>query len=540
MREFNQKEQQYLYFSKRNRKVEFAHLCPMARSPQSYLLKAALFATGLAGIVAEYILATLATYFLGDSVFQWTIVLSLMLFAMGIGSRISRLFDKRLLEALIVIEFLLSVLTSGCVLAVYGLAAYIDYLDLLIYGFCLLIGLLIGMEIPLVTRINGHYESLRSNIAGVMENDYYGSLLGGLFFAFVGLPFLGLTYTPFILGGINFLVALALFAQMRPLIVPKAKLPLVGAAMAVVVTLGAGLFFSRPIVLFGEQSRYEDKVVFTKQTRYQHITLTQWQDDYWLFLNNSKQLSTFDEWLYHEPLVHPAMAIHPDPKRVLVLGGGDGCAIREALKYSSVDSIIQLELDPEMTAIGTDHPVFRKMNKDAYRNPKVRVINRDAFDYLAKQSDYFDVIIADFPDPKSIEVNRLYTLEFYRLCYRHLRDRGIIITQAGSPYHTSKAFQCVQATMREAGFGTLPLHNHVITLGQWGFVLGGKNIESSQLKPAVLNARLEGIPTRWLTPEAMYHITSFGKPLFPIDSVEVNALHNQVLYRYYGEGNWEI
>ncbi|WP_233195897.1 hypothetical protein [Aquimarina sp. MAR_2010_214] len=158
---------------------------------KSRILKLALFATGLSGIVAEYILSTLATYFLGDSVFQWTMILSIMLFSMGVGSRLSTFFTTKILEKFLIAELLLSLLTSTAALTTYFLMGMTENIGVVIYSFSIAIGLLIGVEIPLVTRINEENEELRTNIAGVMENDYYGSLIGGLFFVFVGLPFLG-------------------------------------------------------------------------------------------------------------------------------------------------------------------------------------------------------------------------------------------------------------------------------------------------------------------------------------------------------------
>ncbi|MEM9022148.1 MAG: polyamine aminopropyltransferase [Bacteroidota bacterium] len=507
---------------------------------RSRILKASLFATGLSGIVAEYVLSTLATYYLGDAVFQWTMILSVMLFSMGLGSRISRYFTRHILETFIVTEFLLSILTSTCALTTYVLMAYTEHIGWLIYGFSILIGLLIGMEIPMATRLNEEHESLRTNIAGVMENDYFGSLIGGVFFAFIGLPYLGLTYTPFVLGGINFVVALALFATLGSGVQQRFTWPLRGMATLVFGLILAGVLLSEPIVRYGEQARYQDKVVFSKQTRYQKITVTQWKDHHWLYLNTSKQLCTFDEWLYHEPLVHPVMKLSPHPEEVLIVGAGDGCAIREVLKYPGVDSIILVDLDPEMTDIGANHPILRTLNQDAYHAPKVRVINGDAFNYLADTDRYFDVIIADFPDPRTIELNRLYTLEFYKLCRKRLRPAGVMITQAASPYYTTRAFKTIDATMAAAGFATIPIHNHVYTFGEWGWVIGAKAIPKAELKPRLQAMRFDDLDTRWISNEAMTMMTSFGGDLVPVDSVEVNAIHHPVLYKYYHEGAWKV
>ncbi len=514
----------------------------MNPSSKSQILKVALFATGLSGIVAEYILSTLATYFIGNSVFQWTMILSLMLFSMGLGSRLSLYIENRLLEVFIFTEFVLSILTSFSALATYVLMAYMDDIGILIYSLSILIGLLIGMEIPLVTRINERYEQLKANIAGVMEQDYYGSLLGGVFFAFVGLPYLGLTYTPFVLGGINFLVAVVLYFKLKSSVEVKFRPILGGFAVVIFLVLGAGIFLAEPIVFFGEQKRYNDKVIFSEQTKYQKITITQWKDDYWLFLNTSKQLCTFDEWLYHEPLVHPVMGLNPAAKDVLVLGAGDGCAIREVLKYDHIQNITLVDLDPEMTRIGAEHPIFRSLNQGAFQSPKVKVINEDAFNYLERTREMYDVIIADFPDPQTIELNRLYSLEFYKLCQHQLRAHGVIVTQAASPYFCPKVYQSIEKTMQKAGFQTIPLHNHVYTFGEWAWVIGAKAIPSKQLKPILQSLDLDDIQLRWLNQEAMQLITSFGKDLLPVQSeqIEVNTLQNPVLHRYYRQGTWDI
>lgn len=507
---------------------------------QSLILMTALFATGLSGIVAEYVLATLATYFLGDSVFQWTIVLSLMLFSMGLGSRFSKMFEKNLLETFIFIELILSILISLCALITYLIMPYTSSIWLVMYFMAVVIGLLIGMEIPLVTRINENYKSLRTNISGVMEKDYYGSLFGGLFFAFIGIRHLGLTYTPFVVGAVNFLVAFLLFYSLRDSIikVQKNKLQLGFTITAAVLMIG--LFFAEPIVLFGEQSRYKEKVVFTKQTPYQKITVTQWQGDYWLYLNTGKQLSTFDEWMYHEPLVHPAMQLAQSHKKVLIMGAGDGCAIREVLKYSDVDSIILVDLDPEMTEVGKNHPIFKQLNQSAYFSPKLRVINADAFNYIEDNKIFYDVIIADFPDPKSIEVNRLYTREFYQICNKRLRPNGVFITQAASPYYTTKAFRTIEKTIASAGFNVTPIHNHIYTFGEWGWVIGMKEPSSKAIKKQLQSINFKGIDVRWINQESMMMMTSFGRDLVDIDrdAIEINTIHNPVLYRYYAEGNW--
>ena len=510
---------------------------------RSNLLKLALFATGLSGIVAEYVLSTLATYFLGDSVFQWTMIVSIMLFSMGLGSRLSKWFvNSNLLQNFIYIEFILSILAAFVSVITYTASAFYGYVGFVIYAMSVVIGLLIGMEIPLVIRLNDEFEDLRVNVSSVMEKDYYGSLLGGVFFAFVGLPYLGLTYTPFVLGSINFIVACSLFLILRNSLQPQLMIRLSAMSIGILVLLVSGFVLAKPIIEYGEESRYRDKVVYTEQSRYQKIVITKTRDNFWLFINGNQQLSSIDEVMYHEPLVHPVMKLSKNPQRVLVLGGGDGGAVREILKYDQVEKITLVDLDPAMTRLGQTNELLIRMNENSLNHEKVNIINADGFNYLEDSREYFDVIIIDLPDPKTVELGRLYSYEFYKLCYSKLRPHGLIITQAGSPYYAARAFNCIDITMQAAGFSTVPLHNQVVTLGEWGWVMGSKLGNREEIKKALQALQYHDITTQWINHDAMTLITSFGKGIFPDDhqSVQVNKIHNPVLYKYYLDGKWDL
>lgn len=468
-------------------------------------------------------------------------IVSVMLFSMGLGSRISKSMEKNLLQKFIYIEFALSFLVGFSSLIAYSASAYTIYTGIIIYSLSIIIGLMIGMEIPLVIRINQEFQNLRMNISTVMEKDYYGSLAGGLFFAFVGLPIIGLTYTPFILAFVNFSVAVVLLFILWKRLENRSKRFIGTLAATLTVVLISGFFIAQPIIKYGEQSKYKDKVIFSEQSRYQKIVVTQWKNDYWLYINGNQQLSTFDEEMYHEPLVHPALKLAKTPYNILILGGGDGCAVREILKHKSVKKITLVDLDPAMTKLGKDHPIFKEMNKNALSNPKVTIHNKDGYIFMDNSHEFYDVIIIDLPDPKSVELSRLYSYEFYSKCYKHLRNHGIIITQAGSPYFAPQAFNCIDKTMSEAGFTTIPLHNQVVTLGEWGWILGAKNISKEGLKKQMQSLSYEDIPTQWINNEAMMLITSFGKDFFKqTNTIETNKIHNPVLYRYYLDGTWEM
>jgi len=511
-------------------------------SVKSGILKLSLFATGLSGIVAEYVLSTLATYFLGDSVLQWTMIVSIMMFSMGLGSRISKYLTGNLLPKFVTIEFILSLLSSLVAVCTYLVASISIYTGIIIYVLSIVIGLLIGMEIPLVIRLNDEFEELRINVSSILEKDYYGSLAGGIFFAFFGLPVLGLTYTPFVLGAINFAVAIMLFMMLWNKLEKSIRRRLVIIALIVVAIWLTALVTAESIIHFGEERRYKDQVIFSRQSQYQRIVMTQAKGDYWLYINGNQQLSTVDEVMYHEPLVLPVMSLHENPQHVLVLGGGDGCAVRDILKYEQVKDITLVDLDPMMTDLARTHPVLSELNMGSLEHEKVRVINDDAYKYLEKSDQYFDIIIIDLPDPKTIELSRLYSFEFYKLCHRQLRPNGLIVTQSGSPYFANRAFKCIQYSLEEAGFNCIPIHNQVITLGEWGWIIGSKSLDSVSLKNSLRGLTFEEVPTRWINNEAMLLMTSFGKDitLDPEETIEVNSIHNPVLFKYYMKGNWDL
>ena len=507
------------------------------------LLFSALFATGLSGIVAEYCFATLSTYFVGDSVKQWSIIISLMLFSMGIGSRITKSFNGNIFKLFVITEFTLSIVVSFSAVITYYLASQVEYVGIFIYTLSIITGSLIGMELPLAMRLNDEFQSLKFNVANVLEKDYYGSLIGGLFFVFIGLPYLGLTYTPFILGFINLFVAVLLLFFFKNSISKQQQKIFFSIAALLIILLISGSLFSQKIIMYGEQKKYKDKIVFKEQSIYQKIVVTKWKNDFWLYLNDNLQFSTFDEPLYHEVLVHPIMQVLHQPKKILILGGGDGCAARELLKYKTTEKITLVDLDKKLTDLFIHKPVLANINKNSLTNNKVKIINQDGFKFLEQTNDFFDLIIVDLPDPRNVELSRLYSLEFYELCNLKLTPNGGIITQAGSPYYTPYAYKCIEKTMASASFTTLPLHNQILTMGEWGWIAGIKRKTSNEeIKKSLDKFDNSDISTKWLNKNAIQLITSFGKNFYQknqTDTIKVNQISNPVLYHYYNQGNWD-
>ncbi|RSC95145.1 polyamine aminopropyltransferase [Tenacibaculum singaporense] len=507
------------------------------KKQKSLALKIALFATGISGIVAEYILSTLASYFIGNAILQFTLIVSIMLFAMGLGSRFSKFFTKQVIVYFILTELVLSILVSFSALVSYVVYGVTDVSWLVIYLLSILIGLLIGLEIPFATRINNEFEELRLNISNILEKDYFGSLIGGLFFAFVGLPYLGLTYTPFLLGFLNLGVSYYLFRVLKehvPLKVRK-KLEMIYVFVTFLILLG--LYFAKPIIQYGEQVKYKDKIVYSKQTKYQKIVVTKWKEWYSLYINGNQQLSSFDEFMYHEPMVHLPMNLTKSHANILVLGGGDGCLVREVFKYEDVQKVTLVDLDPNMIDLGKNYSVFKELNDNAMNDSRLETITQDAFNFLEDTKEKYDVIFVDLPDPNNVDLNKLYTKEFYKLCKLKLKNDGVFITQAGSPYYATEAFYCIDKTLRKAGFKTVPMHNQVLTLGEWGWVMAKKkdvNLEE------ITNLDFSKLDLKWLTNKATPQLIAFGKPLVDTTGIKVNTIFSPKLYTYYRGGNWDL
>lgn len=500
-----------------------------------------MFATGCAAMVTEYTLATLASYLMGNTILQWTVVISLMMFSMGIGSRQSRKLEKHLLDRYVFAEFGLSLFCTFSVIFAFWIAAFTVHNGLVIYAIACLIGFLTGLEIPLVTRINENYETLRVNISSVMEYDYYGSLAGGALFAFVLLPFLGLTYTPILLGGINLLVAGLILWNFSNLLKWAKIIKITFISLLGVIALAA--VFAKPIILFGEQHKYKDKIIYAEQTRYQKIVITKWKDDFWLFLNGSTQFSTYDEERYHEPLVHPAISSLKERADILILGGGDGLAVRELLKYPDIENITVVDLDPAMTRLAKTHAIFLKINEGSLNSERVHVVNQDAYQFIRNSKKLYDAIIVDLPDPKSVSLSLLYSVGFYKMAKKQLKPFGVLVTQSTSPLYSPEAFLCIKKSMEAGGFSVVPYQNSIPTMGDWGWNLGVKQeaMSPEKLKANLLKLDFLELATRFINQDAMTAMAHFGKGIFELqDEIEVNTQSNPVILKYYRQGDWDV
>lgn len=436
------------------------------------------FVCAACGLVYELALVAQGSYLLGDSITQASVVLATMVFAMGIGSLTAKPLQRRPLLSFAVIEALLA-LFGG--LSVLGLHAAFTWLDLYwpaLIGIALVVGALIGAEIPLLMTLLQRIrrQDAGSATADLFAADYIGALIGGLAFPFLLLPLLGQTRGALLVGMVNAVagaaVVLVLFAST---VTRPRRLAVAGGTLAVLAVLGVAFAQSDAFLRYARDALYEDPVVYSETTQYQDIVVTESSPvvpgpkDMRLFLNGDLQFSSIDEYRYHESLVHPVLAGKRD--RVLILGGGDGLALREVLRYPDVREAVEVELDPAVLRLARENPEIAALNEDSLADPRVRVVTADAFAWLRDARERFDAVIIDMPDPDSTATAKLYSEEFYTLARQVMAPGARLVVQAGSPYFAPRTFDCIDATIRAAGFSTTPYHVNVPSFGDWGFTL---------------------------------------------------------------------
>ncbi|MEO7549093.1 MAG: polyamine aminopropyltransferase, partial [Ramlibacter sp.] len=500
---------------------------PPSPRPVEVALLASVFVVAACGLVYELAAGALASYVLGDSVLQFSTVIGTYLFAMGIGSWLSRFFERQLPAHFLRIELLVA-LIGGSLPAVLFLAnAWVPgAFRGLLYGMVLLVGMLVGLEIPLVMRILRRNVALKDLVSQVLTFDYLGALAVSVAFPLVFVPQLGLVRTGLLFGLMNAGVALwALWLFRHELRRWRAHAL---ASLLTFAALAAGFAGAGRITSLAEDSLYQDRVVFAATSPWQRIVVTRGRAGHRLFLNGNLQFAERDEYRYHEALVHPAMAAHGAARKVAVLGGGDGMAVREVLRYPGVESITLVELDPNMTQLFSTHETLARLNGGALSSPKLKIVNADAFSWLEQTSEVFDVIIVDFPDPTNFSIGKLYTNSFYALLEQRLAASGYAVVQTTSPLVARESFWTVVSTIESVGLQAYPYHAHVPSFGEWGFVMAGRR---PLRQPTVLP---EGL--RFLSLETLPLLFDFPRDMARVPA-EVNRLSNQQLVTTY-EREW--
>lgn len=500
----------------------------MKRAPLLFLN---VFVIATCGLIYELLAGTLSSYVLGDSVTQFSLIIGIYLFAMGVGSYLSRFIEKNVAEKFVEIELGVAVVGGFSAPLLFLTFANLSYFSIVLYGIVFVIGVLVGLEIPLLMRILKDELDFKDLVSRVLAFDYIGALVASLLFPIFLVPRLGLNRTSLLFGMLNAAVGVWGTWLLLPLI--KGNVTLMRIRGAVILVLLAIAFIKADkLTTLAEDALFADNIIYAKSSPYQRIVVTKGKIGYALFLNGNLQFNSFDEYRYHEALVHPAFAAYQgSPKRVLVLGGGDGLALREIEKYKSVEFIQLVDLDPDMTNVSHAVPALGELNHHSFADSRVHVTNADAFVWLdSVETEPFDIAIVDFPDPNNFALGKLYTTRFYSLLKKKLKPDSAVVIQTTSPLVARRSFWCIVKTLETADFTVRPYQTAVPSFGIWGFALAKMQPFDRPTMPA------PGLELRFLTDNSFTSMFEFPADTSrPDDDIEINRLDNQALVRYYEE-----
>ncbi|WP_433246409.1 polyamine aminopropyltransferase [Actinomadura nitritigenes] len=499
------------------------------------LVLAAVFTCAACGLVYELALVALGSYLVGDSVTQASIVLSVMVFAMGIGSLLAKPLQKHAAAAFAIVEGALALVGGLSVLALYAAFSWLDIYVPALVAVSFAVGALIGAEIPLLMTLLQRIrkQDAGSAVADLFAADYVGALIGGLAFPFVLLPTFGHIKGALLVGAVNAVAGVAVVLWLfRRRLGRVARVGIGLGMVAVLAVLGTTYALSDRIEVTARQALFEDPIALAKDTPYQEIVITRkitlaGTTDLRLFLNGDLQFSSADEYRYHESLVHPLMS--GPHGNVLILGGGDGLAMREVLRYRDVRSATLVELDPEMLHLARTYGPLVALNHRSFEDPRAHTVNADAFTWLRGQTRRYDAVIVDMPDPDDVPTAKLYSVEFYGLVKRVLAPGGRMVVQSGSPYFAPKSFWSIEKSIAAAGLATTPYHVDVPSFGDWGFTLA-----SPTGAPPALALSPDAPPLRFLDGAVLQAASVFPKDRRSRD-VGVNTLVHPRLVQYEGQ-----
>ncbi|AYN40266.1 polyamine aminopropyltransferase [Streptomyces dangxiongensis] len=444
---------------------------PVRPGTGRFLVLVCVFVCAACGLVYELELVAFASYLTGDSVTQASVVLSVMVFAMGIGSLGAKRLRRHAAAGFGAVESALA-LVGGCsAMALYAVFAWTGGWGgmwaggprCLLVALSLIIGLLIGAEIPLLMELTQRIrrQDAGGAVADLFAADYVGALVGGLAFPFLLLPYLGQLTGALLTGTVNVVAGGALVLGLfRRDLTRRARWTLLLAGLLVLGILATAAALSGDFERAARRAVYGTDVRAAVRTGVQEIVLTGGTGGtggrpLGLYLDGRLRAGGRDEPRYHQALVHPALA--GPHARVLVLGGGDGLAAREVLRRSGVHRVDVVELDPGLVDLARRDPGLSAANGHALADPRVHVTTADALTWLREaQGPAYDVVIADLPGPGVTAGTKLYSQEFYGLVRRVLAADGRLAVHAGPVTGRPRAFWTVAATLRAAGFATSP------------------------------------------------------------------------------------
>ena len=524
------------------------------------------------GLIYEYLIADYAGRIIGAVDTAIYAIIGTMIVAMGVGSFLAKLIDCPY-RGFAWLELGIGILGSSAILimaaivsfafqlpeqlqTVYGIhptittnggvvkfAQQLTLVTPFIVGFIL--GAMIGVEIPLIARIREkeYNQHLVHNTGTIYGADYIGAGIGAAIWVLICLQFPAIN-AAIATAAANSLIGVIFLLRYQDKITSKVFLWLGHLGLLVLLLI---------LFLYGERAvdklnsaLFKDEVIYQATTPYQNLTLTKRvakdgsHSVINLFINGRLQFSSSDEKLYHSYLTTPALLAAAQHKNILLIGGGDGLALRDLLK-ANPDRVTIIELDKKMIELFSTHPKLTKLNQNAFKDPRVDKIIGDAFlevETLLNKQHYFDLIVVDLPDPSHPNLNKLYSDYFYSKLYKLLTGDGAITIQSTSPYHARNAFISIGKTVASVGFITEQYHANIPSFGEWGWTIANKPTRSSNKKPStrIMNNRIFDMANSFLSKQNIAAAFVFYPSYYSdSDQIKINQLGSHQLYKYHHE-----
>lgn len=533
------------------------------------------------GLIYEYLLSHYSARILGSVETVIYAIIGIMIVSMGLGAFAAKRI-KDAFQGFVVLELTVALIGCSATLLIASVIGFSQTLpqiiadtyqipnDVLVNGdflstlswislqlpyfFAFFLGFLIGMEIPLIARIRetvyGHH--LAHNAGTIYGADYIGAGIGAAIWVLFMLK-IEISQAAALTASLNLIAGFIFLVRFRTYLRFKFKLVLGHALLGLLIVLifVSGGHWQKQM----QNMLYLDKVVYQTQTPYQNLVFTErllgggYEPIYNFYINGRLQFSSLDEHIYHEFLVHPAMQASARHDKVLIIGGGDGLALREVQKWHP-KQVTLIDLDPSLVALFKLPEQFlpahlsskiKVLTQNSFNQPEVEVIHDDAFiaiDKLLASKITFDTIIVDLPDPSHPDLNKLYSVNFYYRLQHLLNGDGAIVIQSTSPFHAKSAFISIGKTLQKAGYQTQQYHQNVPSFGEWGWTIASKTGLPPLQRLSAFNEI--DVSTKWLTLPLLTGAFVFNKDFYvDIDSVKVNYLGSNALYQYHQQA-WEV
>ncbi|HID27369.1 MAG TPA: hypothetical protein EYP22_06045 [Methanosarcinales archaeon] len=546
-----------------------------------------LFTTGAASMIYEVTLLREFTLLLGSSFYSGAIVLACVMMGLAIGSyNIGKLSDriKNPLFLLFSIEIAIALiaifivpfarmleisdrwlLTDAIIygFGYFGITVTSEHI-LFLYAFCVLLPpmILMGGELPLSIKILSQSTDSIGGISGyTYATDTIGGIVGSLSAGLFLIPRIGSIASVHLGGLLNLIGAMTIALYIVSLYKEKKinqniKYGIYNTQSFKIIFI-AIIIISLSALIFGyykaeslEYTTLRDlysgqPILYNAQSKYQSITVIDHDIlGHTLFLNGKEQISEGDDEPYSEALILPAVitalsANNSKPLNILIIGGGDLGGVEVLTRFSEhqINNITLVDLDASVIEVSKKY--LTKINNYSWKDPRYHYIARDGYKYVKsaiKNNKTYDVVILDLPDPNSDILAVFYSLEFYNLVYKIIKENGVLGTQATQADWVlgNSSYVIIANTLKASKFPIVRMyHQYIPSFGGWGFAIASKKVDPLNISKETINNILKEMDTPTHTYDAKIHYALFALPPWLVKNIKeadkINTLDKPVI-----------